>query len=74
MMKEIENIKKILVLGESGTLVKCMLLDSIEEIKAANPKLSDEELVKAHGILQGQIAAINEAIKLEQEHEPTTED
>ena len=64
-MEKIENIKKILVLGESGTLVKCMLLDSIEEIRAANPKLSDDELQKAHSVLQTEI----ENIKKTQENE-----
>lgn len=64
-MKKIENIKKTLVLGESGTLVKCMLLDSIEEIKATNPKLSDEELAKAYEVLQTEI----KNVKFEQEHE-----
>lgn len=63
-MKEIENIKKTLVLGESGTLVKCMLLDSIEDIKAANPKLSDEELAKAYEVLQTDI----KNLKTEQEN------
>lgn len=62
-MKEIENIRKTLVLGESGTLVKCMLLDSIEDIKGANPKLTDEELIKVYNTLQAEI----ESLKNEQE-------
>lgn len=64
-MGKIENIKKTLVLGESGALVKCMLLDSIEEIKVANPKLSDEELAKAYEVLQAEI----ENLKTEQVNE-----
>lgn len=64
-MEKIKNIKKTLVLGVSGTLVECMLLDSIEEIKEANPKLTSEELAKAYEVLQTEI----ERIKSEQENE-----
>lgn len=71
-MEKIENIKKTLVLGESGTLVKCMLLDSIEEIKAANPKLTNEELTKAYEVLQSEITSNNELLNYEQDL--TTED
>lgn len=64
-MEKIKNIKKTLVLGESGTLVECMLLDSIEEIKGANPKLSNDELAKAYEVLQSEI----KIIRKEQENE-----
>lgn len=70
-MEEIKNIKKTLVLGESGTLVKCMLLDSMEEIRGANPKLTNDELAKAHSVLLIEIENIKKQQENEQEH--TTE-
>lgn len=54
-MEQIENKSKILILGVSGTLVKCNLLDEKSAIKSKNKKLTDEEIDTVYEILQKEI-------------------
>lgn len=64
---EIKNEKRHLILGVTGTEVKCMLFDDIADIKAVNPHITGEDAIKAFDILQKQIAEIKE--KREQNRE-----
>lgn len=62
-MEQIENKKKRMMLGITGSIVTCMLLDNKEQIKSKNKKLTDEEIGKVYEILQKEIEQQKEMTK-----------
>lgn len=71
MENKIVNETKHLVLGITGSEVKCMLLDSLEQIKKTNPHLTEVEVEQAFEILQREIKRKQE--ELEKMSEPAEE-
>lgn len=63
MEQKIENNKKRMMLGITGSVVTCMLLDNKEQIKSKNKKLTDEEIDTVYEILQKEIEQQRELTK-----------
>lgn len=63
MEQKIENKKKRMMLGITGSVVTCMLLDNKEQIKPKNKKLTDEEIDNVYDILQKEIEQQKELTK-----------